>query len=151
MHHALLTKKESVDEIDGNRYEAFGKQPSDLRLPVMILSSGQTPDLSKDKETANDEESDQAEEGEADEATATQPGGAAINVEKTDIAKGVFRGKAFAGELSNQYSREAVEVLMDANDMTIGENVSEKVENLVWPCRASQDPCKPADFFVTRG
>lgn len=100
MHHALLTKKASVDEIDGNRYEAFGRQPADLRLPVMILSSGQAPALSKDEETANDEDSDQAEEG--DEATETQPGGATINVEKTDIAKGVFRGKALAGELSNQ-------------------------------------------------
>lgn len=84
-------------------------------------------------------------------ATETQPGGATINVQATDIAKGVFRGKAFAGELSNQYSSDAVEVLMDNNDMTIGENVSEKIENLVWPCRESKDPCKPEDFFRTKG
>ena len=115
----------------------------------MILSSAQAPDLSKDEETANDEESDQ-EEAEADPEN-PQPAGTTISVEKTDITKGVFKDKAFAGELSNQYSKDAVDVMMDGNDLTIGENVSEKIENLVWPCKDAKDPCKPAEFFMTKG
>jgi len=143
----LMIKKESVNMIDGNRYEAFGKNPSDLRLPLMILSSAQAPAIS-DEETQDDEESDDQEEAATETDPATQN---TINVEKTDIAKGVFRGKAFSGELSNQYSKDAVELLMDLNDMTIGENISEKIENMVWPCRELKDPCTPADFFKSKG
>lgn len=143
----LMMKKQSVNMIDGNRYEAFGKNPSDLRLPLMILSSAQAPAIS-DQETQDDEESDDQEEA----ATETNPANQnTINVEKTDIAKGAFRGKAFSGELSNQYSKDAVELLMDLNDMTIGENISEKIENMVWPCRELKDPCTPADFFKSKG
>lgn len=112
----------------------------------MILSSAQAPAVS-DEETVDDEESDQE-----DAQTETDPVTAAtVNVVATDIAKGVFRGKAFSGELSNQYSKDAQELLMDTTTISIGENISEILENMVWPCKEKKDPCTPTEFFKSKG
>jgi len=39
IENELLEKRGSIEEVDGNRYEAFGKMPDDCRLPLQIMSS----------------------------------------------------------------------------------------------------------------
>mmetsp|Transcript_50810 Transcript_50810/g.42733 ORF Transcript_50810/g.42733 Transcript_50810/m.42733 type:complete len:129 (-) Transcript_50810:813-1199(-) len=116
----------------------------------MLLSSQQSPDIQNEQDTLEDEESDEEEAGGVEKEVVT-PAGPIIAVVKTDIDKGVFRGNAFAGELGNTYSKDAVEILMDLSDMTIGETVTEKIENMVWPCRESKEPCTPEEFFKSKG
>mmetsp|Transcript_43795 Transcript_43795/g.95601 ORF Transcript_43795/g.95601 Transcript_43795/m.95601 type:complete len:171 (+) Transcript_43795:3204-3716(+) len=78
-------------------------------------------------------------EGEAEELTAT------------DISKGQFGAKGFLSELGSQAPKDKVDISVDSTDLTLGEDISEKFSNMVWPCKESINLCKPAEFFETKG
>lgn len=134
MINELLQKRDSIEEVDGNRYEAFSKSPSDLRLPVSMISRENAPVIMGDAE-------DQAamDMGEQDES------------QKTDISKGQFTAKGYAAELGSQAPKDKINITMDTTDIVIGEAINEKFDNMVWPCKESLNLCKPSEFFESKG
>jgi len=125
----LMSKRSSIEELDGNRYEAFSKLPADSRLPIQLVSREHV-------EIPAESEEDAEEEGEGD---------------KTDLSKGIFVAKGFAAELGVDGSNEKVDITMDPKMITIGDDIQESFDNLVWPCKDQRDICTPAEFFETKG
>lgn len=126
----LMSKREDITELDGNRFEAFAKSPVDARLPIQMISNQNAPKINTDDAAA----------GADDEAK-----------EATDLSKGMFVAKVFACELGTQASKDKVDVKLDSNEIAIGENLSEKFADMVWPCKDSQNLCKVSEFFETKG
>lgn len=69
----------------------------------------------------------------------------------TDIAKGQFAAKGFVSELGSQAPKDKVDISVDTTTINLGEDIAEKFENMVWPCKESINLCKPAEFFQTKG
>jgi len=124
----LMSKRLNIEELDGNRYEAFSKIPTDSRLPIQLVS--------RENVDIPAESDDDVEEEE---------------VEKIDLSKGIFIAKGYAAELGVDGSRDKVDITMDPKMINIGDDVQEKFENMVWPCKNQRDICSPQDFFETKG
>jgi len=71
--------------------------------------------------------------------------------EKTDIEKGLFSVIAFAGELNVDAPLKKVSVKLDSQEIIVGDEISEKFENMVWPCRDKRELCSPEEFFTSKG
>lgn len=133
-----MSKRDSIEELDGNAYEAFSKIPEDCRLPVNILSKEvpiAIPDYAAQSASNlgnNDEES--------------------VDTElKTDLTKGIFITKAYISELGTTTPKDKVAVSIDPASINMGEYVSEKMENIVWPCKESKELCKSKEFNESKG
>jgi hypothetical protein len=76
MVNELMSKRDSIEEVDGNRFEAFAKTPLDSRLPIQIVTrEGQPAPLVDAEDSAAEDEA-----GEEEAAT-------------TDLSKGIFAAK----------------------------------------------------------
>lgn len=131
-----MNKHDNIEELDGNRFESFSKIPEDSRLPISMLTRENAPKPPTIEGGGDDEDGE-------DGAEAAGPA--------TDIAKGVFSVKAFSGELGATGDKLSVNISMDAGEITIGETITEKFDNMVWPCKASVNLCKVSEFFETKG
>lgn len=125
----LMSKRSSIQELDGNREEAFSKTPADSRLPIQLISREQA-DLTPTDEGHDDDEEE---------------------AEKTDLSKGIFIAKAFGAELGVDGAKEKVDVKLDTSEIMIGDDIAEKFDNMVWPCRDQRDLCNPTEFWQTKG
>lgn len=71
--------------------------------------------------------------------------------ECSDVSKGMFVGKGFAGELGVNASKTEVTVKVTPKDITIDNTTTEDLSKLVWPCKDQREPCDVAKFTQTKG
>jgi len=143
----LLDKRETLEDVDGNHYEAFGRTPEDCRLPLQILTNevpsfldagGADGTLNADGST--NEEAIPTPENEDDAFS-----------ECTDVSKGEFVSKGFAGELGVNASTLEVTIKVSKKDITIDNTITEDLSKLVWPCKDQREPCDVTKFTQSRG
>ena len=104
----------------------------------MILTMEQTIGIASDELEEGDEDSD-IEEGANNVAAAT------------DVSKGIFVSQVFSGELGVNVSMIPLKMIVDKISISVGEKVTESLENMVWPCREKQNTCNPEEFFKSMG
>jgi len=136
IENELLEKRQSIEDVDGNRYEAFGKTPSDCRLPLQILTN-ETPSF--------------LDNAVAEEPTPTPEEEDDVFTEKSDLSKGIFIGKGFGGELGVNAATTEVTIKLDPKHITIDNTVTEELDKLVWPCKEKREPCNVDEFTQTKG
>jgi len=136
IENAMLEKRTSIEEVDGNRYEAFGKTPQDCRLPLQIMTN-ETPSFKVN--------------GGATEATPNPEEEDYVFCEKSDLSKGVFIGKGFGGELGVNAATTEVTIKLDPKHIKIVNTVTEELSKLVWPCKDIREPCNFEQFTQTKG